>query len=346
MMNVSPSALQEQSLSSPRYNAETGVSEQAYILYGSQFKKPKLKTFKIDTDLKPDEFLDVIGEFGDYRCFMEPGARSMTLLFDDFVLHVEGFITFLDGGERLPQTLDITATGTTIPDMSSSFPASASARKYADWTYSDKKGNLSMARLPLKPLKPLIQEAYPFIPDVDEWIDAFLDSSSNVVILNGDPGTGKSTLINHIVQRRKADVQVVYDPKVMSKEEMYADLMENSDERTILVLEDADINMQKRMKDENNIMSTILNMSDGILDTSHFKIVMTANLDRGHIDDALLRTGRCFAVVDFRPLDLEEAKILAKRCDLPVPEGDRFTLTELFNGLNQKKAQIGFVSRR
>jgi len=122
--------------------------------------------------------------------------------------------------------------------------------------------------------------------------------------------------------------------------------MEESEERTILVLEDADINMSKRIGDDNGIMSTILNMSDGILDTSHFKIVLTGNLKRTDIDDALLRTGRCFAVVDFRQLDKREAEALVKKCDLSFDvdgsKNESFTLTELFNGLNQKKPKIGF----
>jgi hypothetical protein len=329
-----------------QYNAETGVSEQAYLLHSSQFMKPKLKTFKIDTDLKVEEFLENMEQFGDFRIFMEPGAHSLTMVFDEFVLHVEGFNAYLDNGERLPQTLDVTATGTKIPELSDTFPKSVSARKYADWNYFDKRNSLALARLPLKPLRPLVQEAYPFIDDVDGWVDRFLDSNANVVILNGDPGTGKSTLINHIAQRRKANVRVVYDPKVMAKEELYAEVMEDSEERTILVLEDADINMSKRIGDDNGIMSTILNMSDGILDTSHFKIVLTGNLKRTDIDDALLRTGRCFAVVDFRQLDREEAEALARKCDLSfdfdAAKNESFTLTELFNGLNQKKAKIGF----
>lgn len=329
-----------------QYNAETGVSEQAYILHSSQFKKPKLRTFKIDTDLKIEEFLEKMEQFGEFHLFMEPGAHSLTLLFEEFVIHVEGFIAYLDSGERLPQTLDMTATGTKIPDLTDTFPKSFSARKYADWNYFDKRSSLALARLPLKPLRPLVQEAYPFIEDVDGWVDRFLDSNANVVILNGDPGTGKSTLINHIAQRRKANVRVVYDPKVMAKEELYAEVMEESEERTILVLEDADINMSKRIGDDNGIMSTILNMSDGILDTSHFKIVLTGNLKRTDIDDALLRTGRCFAVVDFRQLDRNEAEALVKKCDLSfdveASKNDSFTLTELFNGLNQKKAKIGF----
>lgn len=342
MLNVPSSA----PTSRGQYNSETGVSEQAYILHASQFRSPKLKKFKIDTDLTIPEFLEMVEQFGEFSLFMEPGAHSLTLLFDGFVMYVEGFITYLDEGERLPQTLEMTATGKSIPDLSDVFPRSVSARKYADWSYFDKRNSLALARLPLKPLKPLVQEAYPFIENVNEWVDAFLESNANVVILNGDPGTGKSTLINHIAQRRKAEVRVVYDPKVMMKEELYAELMENSEERTILVLEDADINMSKRIGDDNGIMSTILNMSDGILDTSHFKIVMTANLKRTDIDDALLRTGRCFAVVDFRQLERSEAMALVQKCglnfDFENSRNDTFTLTELFNGLNQKKAKIGF----
>jgi hypothetical protein len=168
--------------------------------------------------------------------------------------------------------------------------------------------------IPLKDYQPIVPELYPYINggDVDGWIDRYIQSKSNVLILNGPMGTGKSSLIGHMIKRAKLKTMVAFDSNLMKMDSLYMNYI--SDDYEALVLEDADLLLLGRLEKDNDSMSKILNVSEGLIESLNKKMIFTANLGNiTDIDPALRRPGRCFDIVEFRDLTLDEANVARRK---------------------------------
>ena len=217
------------------------------------------------------------------------------------------------------------------------------AENLIEWVYNSRGDTISV---PLN-FRPAIQSAYPWINQpLDQYITDYLDSSANILILIGPPGTGKTTFIKNLIHRSKANAKVAYDEKVLSGDDFFAGFIE--DECRFLIMEDADTFLESR-QDGNTMMHKFLNVSDGLISAADKKLVFSTNLPNVRdIDSALLREGRCFDVLQFRPLTRDEAAtVLAEvGSDKTLPDGSEFTLAELFNSQpsnNKKTRGMGFV---
>jgi hypothetical protein len=180
------------------------------------------------------------------------------------------------------------------------------------WLYND-GGHIEDVVVPLKRYREIMPEVYPFVSsDLDAWVHRFIESDSNVLILNGPMGTGKSSLIAHIIQCGKFSAMTAFDDKVMKNDTLYTNFISWS--QNLLVLEDADLLLLGRQDKDNDTMSKLLNVSEGIIDTKGKKIIFTANLGNiKDVDSALRRPGRCFDVVEFRELTLAEANVAREK---------------------------------
>jgi len=211
-------------------------------------------------------------------------------------------------------------------------------KHFIDWAYLQ-KGEVVIVPLLMKRAKPVSQEHYPFIPNLHGWIDDFFASTAPIVILNGPPGTGKTNLITHMIERNHREVITTHDSELMRMDSLYASFLRGG--RDMLVVEDADLLLLSRQASENTTMSKLLNVSEGVVDVGTKKIVFTANIDNAaKIDQAIMRPGRCYDLIDFRPLD--PAEILALGVGGMWPCGA--TLAQLFkNGPQNRGLRTGFV---
>ena len=218
------------------------------------------------------------------------------------------------------------------------------AENLIEWVYNRRGDEISV---PLN-YRPAIQAAYPWLDKpVLSYIDDYIDSEACVLILIGPPGTGKTTFIKNLIHRAGGNAKVAYDEEVLKGDDFFAQFMES--QSNFLIMEDADSFLSSR-QDGNTMMHKFLNVSDGLISIKDKKVVFSTNLPNiSDIDSALLRPGRCFDVLEFRPLTRKEAQGVLDEVGAkePLRDGSEFTLAEIFGqqpseGKHRKRG-AGFV---
>ena len=193
-----------------------------------------------------------------------------------------------------------------------------------------------------------IDAAYPWLnKHYEEYIRDYLNSDASVLILIGPPGTGKTTFIKNVIHQSGGNARVAYDEKVLSGDDFFAGFIDGDDD--ILVMEDADSFLADR-QDGNTMMHKFLNVSDGLISALGKKMIFSTNLPNvNDIDPALMRTGRCFDVMAFRPLTRDEALAVLTEVggERVLPDGSAFTLAEIFSSqpsadMTQRRG-VGFL---
>lgn len=190
-------------------------------------------------------------------------------------------------------------------------------------------------------------EHYPFLPgcNLKKYMQDYYDSKASILVLMGEPGTGKTSWIKQFIKTYNMNAMVSYDEKIIEQDEFYVEFMKE-DERDIMIIEDADLLLTSRESDANKAMSRLLNLSDGLVNVLSKKIIFTTNLaDISKIDNALIRPGRCFDVVDFRKLYRGEHQIVSDIHGLPYLDKEEATLSEVFNqeDMTFKRGKFGIA---
>lgn len=172
-------------------------------------------------------------------------------------------------------------------------------------------------------------------PDMSEKIIEGLNSKNktNLVILSGEPGTGKTTYIRYLTSRLKKNVIFISPDMVDSITDpgFIPFLMQNND--SILIIEDAEPALEKRGNGgRSSAVSNVLNLTDGLLsDCLKISIVATFNTGVKNIDEALTRKGRLLMNYKFEKLSAEKSKkLLEKNGHKEVEVKEPMTLAEIY----------------
>jgi hypothetical protein len=197
------------------------------------------------------------------------------------------------------------------------------------------KAGLTLKSIEIKPTKlqiPLFYEDD--FAAVDKTIRERLNKKEDkgVVLLHGLPGTGKTTYLRYLIGKMKKRVLFV-SPSVASNlmnPELIQLLVDNPN--TILVIEDAENIIMDRKYSSNGGVSSLLNISDGLLaDFLNVQIICTFNSNISMIDEALMRKGRLIARYEFGKLSTEKANALAAHLKINTIFTEPKTLAEITN---------------
>jgi len=222
-------------------------------------------------------------------------------------------------------------------------------KKPSELTFHYKEGPSSRTReVTFTDVINVPSEHYPFLKmNVDNYIKKYLESSAALLFLQGPPGTGKTTFLKYILTSNHFNAITTYDQSIMEADKFYLDFMFD-EEKNIMIVEDADALLSDRKKTTNKSVSKVLNFSDGLSPIKNKKIIFTTNLSSlDDVDPALLRPGRCFDIIKFRTLNLQEANAVCKVHKLPKLKEDRsYSLAEILNKKedehNQDNTKFGF----
>lgn len=191
---------------------------------------------------------------------------------------------------------------------------------------------------------------YPFLEsNILSVYEKFLKSKSNIMVLIGPPGTGKSTLLKQFIltsDKNQIKTSICSDFKTMTDPKLIQHVYKNTGNQEVFIFEDADELIKERNKG-NDMMSLLLNKADGIL-SNNIKLVISTNLTSvKSIDPALIRPGRCFKVLQFKKLTPIQAQAVRNLEGLPTPDdltGNDLTLSEIFNAEQSINQSIGFIN--
>jgi hypothetical protein len=214
---------------------------------------------------------------------------------------------------------------------------------HIEWIYSSDGNSVNV---PLNRDRLPVEEMYPFLKgeSLESYYNRYLESSANILLLIGPPGTGKTTFIRGLLAMTNSSAIVSYDSQILEKDSFFARFIEGDE--TIMVLEDSDAFLKSR-SDGNTMMHRFLNVGDGLVTTKGKKMIFSTNLPSiRDIDSALVRPGRCFDIITFDTLDQKEAELLAKRLDAKLDgEQDKWSIAEVFNKQTNKPndRKMGFV---
>lgn len=179
-------------------------------------------------------------------------------------------------------------------------------------------------------------------PAWERWFVGRLGYSRNTIsIFQGEPGTGKTSFLRHLIVRMRTTHRFYFVPPaevgyLLRSGAMgfwIAEARLASNRSPVLIIEDAERVLMRRGSDNHEDISSILNLADGLMGHSlRAHIICTLNCAESDIDPALIRPGRLLAWRSFHRLTRQEAESLAQRKRLVVPEGDSCTLAELYHG--------------
>lgn len=174
---------------------------------------------------------------------------------------------------------------------------------------------------------------------------------TNLVILSGIPGTGKSSYIRYLTTKLKKNIIFISPDMVDSITDpaFIPFLMKNND--SVLIIEDAEPALEKRNHGgRSSAVSNVLNLTDGLLsDCLKISIVATFNTGLKNLDDALLRKGRLLMNYSFNKLNIEKsANLLKKLGHTNVIVNEPMTLADIYfydsnnNSLDYSLTKVGF----
>jgi len=205
----------------------------------------------------------------------------------------------------------------------------------------------------------LMKISKPKLTIKDNYNDDFLDihqtilkrlaknNDKGIVLLHGKPGTGKTSYIRYLITVLKK--QVIFLPPNMAvaitDPSFLSILIENPN--SIFVIEDAENIIIDRNQNGASAVSTLLNLSDGLLsDCLNIQIICSFNTDISKVDSALLRKGRLIAKYEFKALEIAKAQQLSDKLGFKNTITKPTMLTEVYNpteqDFNETKKGIGF----
>lgn len=164
-----------------------------------------------------------------------------------------------------------------------------------------------------------------------------------LMLLYGEPGTGKTSLIKHFISKYPEKNFVFMDGTLLAnipQQNLMGYFLEN--QNTIFILEDCEKVLMNREHYANPVMPVLLNLTDGIIgDVLGIKLICTFNTSLNNIDKALIRKGRLSLKYEFKKLSKDKVKnIIGEEKEMTL--ADMYHINRENDYSKRQKNKIGF----
>lgn len=200
---------------------------------------------------------------------------------------------------------------------------------------------IKKSKIEVKPFNCDVNKNYNDDIPYDKLTQLVNSEQEELILLHGDPGTGKTSIIKQLIHDNPSIEFVIFDHNLLtdiSDGRLFEFLSEHK--QYVFILEDC----EKLFTDRNNgnrFISSMLNLTDGIVGEAFgIKFLCTFNCPKSKIDKAVLREGRLSLIYEFKKLSLEKTKALLPTATEPM------TLAQIYhtedNGNKKDTKKIGF----
>ena len=169
------------------------------------------------------------------------------------------------------------------------------------------------------------------------------DKGKALILLYGEPGTGKSTMIKKFISDVKKRF-IIMDPSIIStvSDDVFVSFLAEMKD-SVIILEDCEKLLKSREDSASRSIGTVLNLTDGIVgDVFGIKFICTFNSDVKDIDKALLRKGRLSMKYEFKKLSVDKAKKIYPKADAEMTLADAYFAENENDFSKEEKRSIGF----
>lgn len=227
--------------------------------------------------------------------------------------------------------------------------------------FRDKNKSICNKRVPLdlNEVNVFQDVFYPNL-DVETLIEEFSKSKENLLIISGDPGTGKTMLAKHIA--RKLAVKSVEErdycgstdivtlhPSLATDDEAIDALFHEASTDDIILIDDVNPSLLTREGGDMSVYETLIGVLDGVVKRNN-KIIITTNYKhtsnanyKGVPDtlyqEPLYRPGRLFYLLSVNTLSQDDSRDIIKKLNKDIPD-------HLIRGMNTPAMIMNFNKDR
>jgi SpoVK/Ycf46/Vps4 family AAA+-type ATPase len=198
-----------------------------------------------------------------------------------------------------------------------------------------------------------INYGYGFEQFHNDLMKRFQAETRGLVLFHGEPGTGKTYYIRHLLRKMTANnkkviyippnmVDLLVQPKFLTFLSNEITNFSRSGFFCALLIEDAEPLLASRNPDVRVPgISNLLNLTDGLLnDMLKIQIICTFNVKLKELDKALLRPGRLIARKEFKAMTILDANRLAQQLGIKHHFTKPATLAEVYSMVINKNTLI------